>query len=500
MKRSAHHLIAITALLTLILSAASSCGDSKEPSANPTGTNPSSSEAIETQPTETGEFADRKNLNYQIGDFDFNGETFTVCYTSEQMEEPYFAEQENGTVINDAVYKRERDIEEQFHVDITNYDVGGNFHEVAEAVRISTAAGAQAYDLTMTHTFAGLTGLMTAGYLYDWNDVPHIDMTQDWWNHNIADTLTIHDKLFANVNDLIYQRPIVIYFNKDMISSFDLENPYELVHNGTWTWEKLRSMGMAVAADLDGNGKYDEQDRYGYGVTLGWQAISVVQSCGIQITNTDENGMYNFDNLATDKMASIFDQYYDILYNSNHMFYNVVYTVEMGAVNGDTPLFKNGQLLFLHSNTELLPRFREISVNFGILPLPKYDEKQDGYYSMADTQMLIVPSDVKNLEMTGVITEALAYESYKNVVPAVYETMFANKYLRDEESYDMFNITRAGLVYEPLWTYGEGADLVYALPNMMSAQNKDLISYYDKRKKSTERTINRVIESIDKLS
>ncbi len=493
---------AIAAILMLCVFSAASCGgDGKEAKTPADGTSKTTGTASTSpaEEAETGEFSDRKKLDYQIGDYDFGGETFTICYTSEQMEEPYFSTEQDGTIINDAVYKRETDIEEQFNVNITNFDVGGNYHEVAEAVRVSTAAGAQAYDLTLTHTFAGLTGLMTAGYLHDWNDIPAVNMKMDWWNHNIADTLTINGKLFVNANDFIYQRPIVIYFNKDMINTFDLENPYDLVHNGTWTWDQLRAMGTAVGADLDGNGKYDENDRYGYGVTLGWQSISVIQSCGMQITSIGADGMYNFDNYATDKMYNIFDKYYDILYNSGNMFYEIVYTPDQGAVNGDTPLFKNGQLLFLHSNTELLPRFREISVNFGILPLPKYDEQQDGYYSMADTQMLIVPSDVKNIEMTGVISEALAYESYKNVVPAVYETMFANKYLRDEESYDMFNITRAGLVYEPLWTYGEGAELVQALPIMMTQKKNDLASFYDTRKKSTERKINKVIEAVTNL-
>ena len=115
---------------------------------------------------------------------------------------------------------------------------------------------------------------------------------------------------------------------------------------------------------------------------------------------------------------------------------------------------------------------------------------------MADTQMLIVPADAKDIEMTGVISEALAVESYKKVVPAVYETMFANKYLRDEESYDMFMITRGGLVYEAIWTYGEGSDLVYALPNLMNSKSADLASYYKARKNANESTLNRVVEKV----
>ncbi len=488
--------ISLTLVLLMLLSTVACNESTTETTADTDASAVTETEAA-TEPEETGEFADRKSMTYDIGSYDFGGESFTICYTSEQMEEPYFSTvDESTTLVNDAVYQRQLTIEEQFNVKIGTHDTGGNWDEVANAVKVATAAGTGEYDLALAHTFIGLTGLMSQGYLYDWNKVPVVDMTRPWWNHNIADTMTIGGKLFVNSNDFIYQRPMVIYFNKDMITDFSLESPYDLVHEGTWTWDKLREMGMAVASDLNGDGKWDENDRYGFSMTLGWQTISVIQSCGHRITSIGDDGMYTFANMESEKMFDIFEKFYDVLYNSDNMFYNVIWTVDQGAVNGDTPLFHNGQLLFCYSNTELLPRFREMEISFGLLPLPKYDEAQKEYYSMADTQMLIVPADVKNIEKTGVIAEALAWESYRNVVPAVYETMFANKYLRDEQSYEMFNITRSGLVYEPLWTYGEGSDLVYALPNMMSQKSTDLASYYNTRKKNTEAQLSRVVEAV----
>jgi len=488
----------ITALLLLagmLLSLAACSKTTDDTPADTTGEVQTTAE--ETTPAEeTGEFDYRAEVKDSLGDYDFGGTDFHICYTSEQMQEPYFASEMDGTTVNDAVYDRTITIEDRFNVKITNTDTGGNWNEVAEAVRVSTSAGASAYDLALAHTFIGLTGLMTSGYLYNWYDVPAVDLKADWWNQNIAQTLTIGDKLYVEANDYIYQRPMVIYFNKEMIEDFTLDNPYDLVYDGTWTWDKLREMSEAVATDLNGDGVRDENDRYGFGMTLGWQAISVLHSQGMRITSINDDGTYSFRSYEDEKMFNIFNNFYDLLYNSGNMFYNIIWTVDQGAVNGYTPLFENNQLLFNYSNTELLPRFREIELSFGILPLPKYDEKQDGYYSMADTQMLIVPADAKDIEMTGVISEALAVESYKKVVPAVYETMFANKYLRDEESYDMFMITRKGLVYEAIWTYGEGSDLVYALPNLMNSKSADLASYYNARKNSNEKTLNRVVEKV----
>ena len=47
--------------------------------------------------------------------------------------------------------------------------------------------------------------------------------------------------------------------------------------------------------------------------------------------------------------------------------------------------------------------------------------------------------------MVGAVTEALAIESYNYVYPAIYETVFNEKLLRDDESREMFDILMNGL-------------------------------------------------------
>ena len=487
-------IISAVLLCALICAAFAACGDSSKPIETASA---STADIVsdETTSAETGEFDNRKYVDDGIGEYDFGGEEFNIVLSTEQMEEPYYVEGETGDTIDDAVYARTVAVEERFNVKLVHHDTGGNWNEVAEAVKKSVLAGDGAYDLAAAHTFIGLTGLVGSGYLCDWNTLPGVDMSRPWWNSSVRDELAIDDRLYVASSDYIYQRPIVIYFNKEMISDFSLENPYELVKNGSWTWDKLKDMACSVSADLDGDGEYTENDRYGYLHTLGWQTISVIHSQGMFMTERDSDGYVNFNSYNTDKMAAIFQNYYDLVWNGNQTYY-LVYDPAQGAKNGYTPMFGAGQVLFLHSNTELLSDFRDVTLDFGMLPLPKYDEAQDGYYSMADTQMLCVPSGVANPEMCGVIAEALAVESYRTVVPAVYEVTFANKYLRDEESYDMFTIMREGLVYEFSWTFGEGNNMIYALPNMMQKKSVDLTSYYAKNAPGAEKTIAKFIDNV----
>ena len=442
-----------------------------------------------------GGFADRQKIDDKIGEYDFNGADFTVVLSTKQMNEPYFAEEQIGSPINDAVYDRTLAIEERFNVNLLLSDTGGDWSEVADAVRRSAMAGSGDYDLAVAHTFTGLTGLISSGYLYDWNEIPVVDMSQPWWNGNIRDTLTIDGKLYTTVSDYVYQRPMVIYFNKNMITDYSFENPYDMVKSGTWTWDKLAAMAAGVSQDLNGDGVFDNSDQYGYSHCVGWQTVTVVHSNGMFLTETDSDGYPRYTPFETSKMKDIFDKYYKLLYEGNQT-YHVIWEASHGAMGGYTPLFGNGQILFLHSNTELLQGFTDVEIDFGMIPLPKYDDKQDGYRVIGDTQVMVVPIDVDNTEMTGVISEALSVESYKNVIPAVYDVMYTNRYLRDEESYDMFNIIMDGLVYEFSWTFGEGNNMVYALPNLMAQKSTDLVSYYASNGPTIEANMVKFIDSV----
>ena len=445
-----------------------------------------------------GDFKDRQNVDDGIGEYDFNKSDFTVVLSTQQMQEPYFAEEQIGSVIHDAVYRRGLDIEERFNVRLVLKDTGGDWDEVAAAIRKSVMAGSGEYELGLAHTFTGLTGLIGSGYLYDWNKIPVVDMSRPWWNGNVKDALTIDGKLFVASSDYVYQRPGVIYFNKQMIADFALESPYELVKSGDWTWDKLAEMSVVVAADLNGDGIFDKEDRYGYAHWLNWQTVPVVHSNGLFLTEKDADGYPRYTPFISEKMKIVCEKYYDLIYTGNKT-YLIPQSETIQSVGTYTPLFENGQVLFLHSNTELLKSLVAVTLEFGMIPLPKYDSNQKSYHTIADTQMMVVPADAKNIEMCGVISEALSVYSYKNVVPAVYDVMYANRYLRDDESYEMFNLIMKGLVYEFSWTFGEGNQMTYGLPNLMVQKSTDIVSFYEKNAPGVENSIVKFIDKVFEL-
>ena len=107
--------------------------------------------------------------------------------------------------------------------------------------------------------------------------------------------------------------------------------------------------------------------------------------------------------------------------------------------------FANNQGLFGVLTLSSVQGLRGMETDFGILPFPKYDEKQEKYYSnVLDGWINCVPITNTDFEMTSVIMEALAVESRNLVLPAYLETALRTKYSRDDESLEMLNIIEQG--------------------------------------------------------
>ncbi len=80
------------------------------------------------------------------------------------------------------------------------------------------------------------------------------DFTDAAWDKNVMKAYTFNGNLYGvNMVDSPYYCPALVYYNKNLIETYDLDDPYELWKKGKWTWDKLWEMCEDFIDKADGD-------------------------------------------------------------------------------------------------------------------------------------------------------------------------------------------------------------------------------------------------------
>lgn len=91
---------------------------------------------------------------------------------------------------------------------------------------------------------------------------------------------------------------------------------------------------------------------------------------------------------------------------------------------------------------------RDSETDFGIIPTPKWNEEQKEYINLGGSPFFMtVPITAEDLDRTGAVMEALAYDSMGLIDKAMYDIVLKGKSSRDEESSDMLDLIFSTLQY-----------------------------------------------------
>ena len=210
--------------------------------------------------------SEESNWYDSLGDRDFKKRTITVLSRDETANwVQSFLEmgscEQNGETLNDAIIKRNRLVEEKYNLtlEITND------YNAANILKSSVLSGEQIADIVIL-SLASLSQLNDQGLLYDLTQSSYLDFSQPWWDQNAAGDLALKNHLTFMVGDLTPmtgQGTWLMYFNKDLIEKYNLDDPYELVDNNLWTGDTMFGMAKKVSSDLNGDAAFDELDQYG---------------------------------------------------------------------------------------------------------------------------------------------------------------------------------------------------------------------------------------------
>ncbi len=373
---------------------------------------------------------------------DNGGKTFTILTTT-HAEYEYIAEEQTGEVVNDAVYERNRSVEDLLGISLEFVVENGHWadrNSFNALIKNSVMAGDGAYDLVNGVTVCVLPAAAD-GIFTNALELENVDFTNPWWVQGMDENLAIGGKLFGFIGDAslsLYKDLSVMYFNKGLLESYQLENPYELVRSNEWTIDKLFEMASIAASDLDGDSTMNKDtDQFGY-------IAHYVPQRAFQTAT--EMKVFDFDEDGNPFVTSLSERDIDIYNRLNTQLMNreIIYAVDVSDHTELTKIFEAGRSLFMLDFLYATEYLREMDDDFGIVPMPKADSEQESYHSQigTSTSMFFVPKTTADVALTGKVCEALSYYSYKNVVPTYYEVALKEKYTRDDDVKEMLEIIR----------------------------------------------------------
>ena len=97
--------------------------------------------------------------------------------------------------------------------------------------------------------------------------------------------------------------------------------------------------------------------------------------------------------------------------------------------------FVEGKALFMLHRLGSLKTFTEMTDGFGVLPVPKFDEAQESYYTqLHGCELWSVPVDVNDPDMSTAVMTSMGYDSHEVVLEPHFEKLLKTRYVKDSES------------------------------------------------------------------
>lgn len=426
---------------------------------------------------------------------DYKGHEFTFI-TQQSNDYGYhvkyvvYNESEEGNLLNDAIKKRNDAIEEKYNVKVKHYDAANLLSEV----RTQCMGGVVEFDAILASART-LSTLAREGLLYDLKQIDTFNLENPYWDQRANEDLEMGGKLYYTNCDLnTHTIGSAVFFNKKLIQDFKLTSPYTYMEKNEWTLDNWAKLAKAVSVDVNNDGSMTETDMYSQ-VTGHATDSYFIASSGIRFSEMDpETNMLRISLLDDpDKLVRVYELTKSIFNNTNISYCIYCSNVDAHGTSSKfeyiNTLFKQDIYLFNYSSDDLLVLLKDMESEFGIVPFPKYDSAQDGYYSNypGDFNLFALPNIVENKERTGAIIEDMNYYSSFILVPVWYDTLLTRRYTRDDESEATLRYIKENRMYDIGMYYDLGKFKTQVL--WAKSKNINITREYDRRKATIEADI-----------
>jgi hypothetical protein len=489
--------VLILVMLLSVIATAAACSDAGNPDTQDVKPGEDIAADVTTEEVKTASATiaekyaatDFEKYNYRILAIPTSGHFYNQI--SSDTNEVYY-EEATGDLMNDAIYNRNMMTEELLNITVSPIWATGDTSGITSTVQAEVLAGSDSFDAIINRMdFLGTS--MVNGHLVNMKNISTMDVSNPWWDKNIVDSFTLFDsKLYfitGDINFLDDYAVEVIYFNKQLMDDFQIEYPYQSVVDGTWTIDKFYDMCKTAEHDVDGDGKITvKKDVVGH-IELNDHVKHWLYPMGEKAIDIAADGSLEIM-IQKERQVNVIDKLYSLMVEGEMTY------------SGETIDFAEGRALFLGNMLGSLNVFRDMETEFGVVPMPKYDETQERYgeyISNGWTTAYGIPLTNQNLDRTGVIMETLCGYSTDTVRVALYDVLFSAKLVRDEASVEMLDIIFASKSYDWAVDFTWGSGFASAYNGIYNSKANNFVSTTEKLIKSVTKTLEKLVNDISAL-
>lgn len=356
-------------------------------------------------------------------------------------------EENSSDPLEDAVYRRDDKLQAELGIEF-NTVYQPDFNIIASDIKNDVSAGTGEYHIAYQHMIDAACNLAQGGYLSDLSELEYVDFDNIWWDQDCKNGFMIGDHMMLACGDLLPSSMLItaaVLFNKNLFDKQTWDYPYQDAREGTWTIDDMLVLTEGQTRDMNGDNKIYYADDF-FGITS-WSLdadFNFFYGAGATMFSYDQDHLPVFDP-DTDRLQAIYDKIYKLLITqrSFHVIY-ADYARDPNMYQYTIDVFKDSRALFFPTYLSTTSALRDMADDYGILPQPKYDERQKDYLGFVNgsASLAVVPISLsdENLELAGFMLETLASSSYYMVTDTLYEVVAKSKNSRDPESAEMVDI------------------------------------------------------------
>ncbi len=396
-----------------------------------------------TDPAETAPIDALPTVNY-------DGAEFNILIPADVTYE--YSLEINGDIVGDAEYNRDRTLEEKYNITLNYIAQPGNWayrDTFNGLIRQSIMSNDGAYDL-VNGLIAVTMPLVSEGLFLNYLELEDMNLADPWWAAEMDKNLSFCGKLYGVCGSgllSMYKSSYVMYYNEKLVTDYKLENPLQLVLDGSWTVDKFLALTKDFTNDLNADSLIDTDDQIGYIANEVCQR-GFQTALALNPLSKDPDGYFVFTGL-TERFTGAADKLSGYLSDKSQC---LIRGTELDEL---TAMFINNQALFYTSTIQTIESLRNMESDFGLIPQPKLDENQEDYHVQMGTGsgMYFIPKTVKDPGMTVNVLNAYNCLSMSDVVPAYYESSLKEKFTRSDENKLVIDIINRSIMMDASFAF-----------------------------------------------